>query len=249
MVRSASWRCRRLCGGAGELRLYAQAIRHRRRVQLSGQRRELFRRQSSEKRLQQNFGFAQASVEVIVNLIEHLPRAAGLHGDTPRDVAGRLAEFAVKLFECSGKNAQLVEEARSIVEQHVVKNSVPRGGALRRVAAEESRVQWFDDGQMGDLAAAGSDRAAKRDEGRGQPLEQVCRDRNLLPGAHELPAGAQRECVVERHAHHGVRAFPPMNDGLEDLSLLPRQSRNPVLGHAPARGGRKFAEPKEHPCP
>jgi hypothetical protein len=94
-------------------------------IQRGPQGRQLLLREHAQKRLQHDLGFAQAGIEVVVDVVEPLPGIARMHAQALRDVAGRLVELALKVFERLREDTELVEEARAGAEKHMVKNSVP----------------------------------------------------------------------------------------------------------------------------
>ena len=73
----------------------------------------------------------------------------------------------------------------------MMQNTVPGSSALRGVASEEIRVQRFDDGNVAHVAAAVGHGDGSVDEGGSESFVKLTSDRNLLPGADQLPTGAQ----------------------------------------------------------
>lgn len=73
-------------------------------------------------------------------------------------------------------------------------------------------------------------------------------DRDLLSRTHQLSTGTEGKRGIQRHAHHGVRAFPSLHDNIKDAVLVPRQSSDPIVGHATS-GMRARLAPRYHTVP
>jgi len=73
-------------------------------------------------------------------------------------------------------------------------------------------------------------------------------DRDLLSGTHQLSTGTEGKRGIQRHAHHGVRAFPALHDNIKDAVFVPRQSSDPIVAHAPT-GMRARLAPRYHTVP
>ena len=56
--------------------------------------------------------------------------------------------------------------------------------------------------------------------------KQTGRDGNLLAGADQLCGGAERNRLVQSHAHHGVGTFPAPDHDLNIWLFLARQCRD-----------------------
>lgn len=177
---------------AGETGLCSHALDRRRRVEFRRQSRHLVGGKRAEKALEDDLRFAQAGAEIVVQVIELRPAIGGLDRSSLGDIARGFVEFALDLLESIGKNAQLVEEAGAIAEQEMVENAVPGGRALARVAAEEFGIQRLDGRDARDQAAARRERIAQSDQSGRKTIEEIGSDGNLLAGANEFAACAQR---------------------------------------------------------
>ncbi len=178
--------------GAGETGLGAQALDGRGRIEFGGQTGQLFRGQQTQEALQDNLRLAQARAEIVVEIVELRPAIGGLDGCSPGNIAGRFVKLAVDLLESVGENAELVEKARAIAEQEMVEDCVPGGRALACIVAEKFPVQGLDGGNSCDTTAPRIERVAKTDERGGKASEQIGGDGNLLAGANQFAARAQR---------------------------------------------------------
>lgn len=57
-----------------------------------------------------------------------------------------------------------MEKAGAFAEENVMKDAVPRSGALPSVTAKEFGFERFDDGQTSDMAAASGEGGAKENQ-------------------------------------------------------------------------------------
>jgi hypothetical protein len=191
--------------------------------ELGGQVLEAFGRKGLEQGFQDDFGLAEAGVEVVVERIEQGPGVLRLGGDALGDVGGGIMKFGFNVVHGGGEDAEFVEETGALGKENVVEDAVPGSGALARVAAEEFGAERLDMGNIGDVLAGAQKGVAGGAELAGRAREKFGGDANLLTSANELAAGTESEGVLQGDAHHGVFAFPTGYDGSENAVLITGQ--------------------------
>lgn len=224
------------------------ATRQWRTAQFPGQRRNVVGRQGTEERLEDDFQFPETGAEIVVKRIHCIP------GLICRERIGRkffdsLVKFAADAVDRSGKYSQFLEEASSRAEKDEVEEAVPRSGVLCGASAKVAGLERLDGRDAGVLAAVAGDRPASTSQNVSEAGEQIGGHHNLFPGADYFAARAQRKRVAKRDAHHGVRALPLLDDGIEKLTFFTGERGKPVLRHPPARGSRSALGKEEHPMP
>ena len=206
---------RRLRGGASCRRAEARTERLDR-----GDAGELIERNRLEVGFQKDFGFAQAGAEIISGGHQESSSNRRDHGQARRDIAGGVLKLTFEVLDRFGKNPQLVKKPRSAAEKHVMKDSIPGSGALSCIAAKEFRFKGPQQ-EAGGRHDREQKESHKMKSGGREAIQEIGGDRNLLAGADKLATRAQRKSIVERDAHHRIRAFPSANDRLKDY-VFPR---------------------------
>jgi hypothetical protein len=179
-------------------------------------------RQRSQEAFQQNFGLAQAGVEVVVVAFERLPGLIGMDRLGSGEIIGFGVEFPNEIFERLGQDAEFLEEARTIGEEDAVQKLVPRRGALRGLAFEEFGIQGQDLGNVADVTATVRNRLASSDQDDRGAREQISGDGDLKSGADQFASEAQGKCLVQRNAGHGIGGFPIAHYDVEEVSFIAR---------------------------
>lgn len=183
--------CRSSDDARPRLQPLSHAFCHRDRTQLDGKGCELFGRKRAKKRFQYYFGFAETSIEVIVEIVEALPAIGWLDRKALAEVFCGFIEFANDMLDRIGEDAELLEEARAVGEQYVVKKLVPVGGILSGFAAKEFSFERLDQRKIGQVATASGKSVARGDESVSDANEKIGRHENLLARADKFAAGAQ----------------------------------------------------------
>jgi hypothetical protein len=208
-------------------------------MQLDGEGCQLLGWESTEERFQQYLGLAHARIEIVMEAIEQPPTGGRLYGRGAGDVVSYFVEFTIQPLECVAKDPQLMEKARALSKEHVVQEAVPGGSALSGVTPEEVCLQRFDGWKVADVLAATDEGLARGNKPFGEAPQESRSHRDLLARTNQLSPRPERECLVQSDTHHGIRAFPAAYDGIEYLTLVPRQSCNPIVSHA-SPGGEKL---------
>ena len=92
---NARWTGLILCGRAGKPGLHADVLRLGGSIQFRANSRQLLGRQRAQESFEDNFRFAQARIEIIVQAVKPGPTIARLHGEPLRNVGGGFLEFAL----------------------------------------------------------------------------------------------------------------------------------------------------------
>ncbi len=167
---------------------WAQEFRRGRIFQFSSEAGHMAGREGVEEGFQDNLRLSEASVEIIMLAFERSPASGRLRGQTAGNVSGCFAEFAIQLLKRRRKDAELVEKPGTFAEQHMMKDTVPRSGALSRIAAEKLSFEGFDHGKAADMTTAVRQNCAKRNERIRETPKKIRRDGYLLAGANQLTA-------------------------------------------------------------
>jgi hypothetical protein len=141
--------------GAGPgARAGAQELVRREIFQFSAEAGDMAGGKRMEEGLQDDLRLAEASIKIVVLAFERPPARGRLGGQTLGNIGGRFAEFVFQLLEGGGENAELVKKSGTLSKEHMMKDAIPGGGALRGVAAEEFGSERLDGRQAGDVPAA-----------------------------------------------------------------------------------------------
>jgi hypothetical protein len=184
--------CRSSDDARPRLQPLSYAFCHRDGTQLDGKGCELLGRERAKKGFQYYFGFAKTGVEVIVQKVEALPAIGWLDRKAPTEVFGCLVELANDMLNGIGKDAQLLEEARAVGKQDVVKKFVPVSGVLSSFSAEEFSLEGLDQRKISQVATAGGKCVASGNKCVSNAHEQISRHENLLARTDKFAACAQR---------------------------------------------------------
>lgn len=197
--------------------------------------------------LQDDFGFAEAGVEIEMERIEAAPGEVGIGGEAVGDIGSSFEELVVDALDRFGEDAELVEETRTLCKKDGVEDAVPRGRALAGIAAKEFGTEGIHKRNFGKMAAGERKRlTAKNQLARNAPHE-FRGDTNLLPSANQLAAGAIRESVLESNTEHSVAGFPAHDDGFEEAVFVARQTGKPGRRHTTLRRRGNRPPPRKHP--
>src|SRR5580704_10610368 len=196
--------------------------------QFSGEASDLISWKRPDERFQDDLTFAKTSIKIVVDAFERGPALGRVNGQTSSDVRGCFGKLEFQLFECGGKDAQLVKKSGTIAEEDMVQKAVPGSGALTCIAAKEFSFERLDDRERSDVAATMGKDSAERNQRAREACEKIGRDGNLLAGADQLAASTESDRVIQRDAHYGEAAFPAGSDGFKNTVLFPRQSGHPI---------------------
>src|SRR5580700_8621404 len=118
-----------------------------------------------------------------------------------------------------------------------MKETVPGCRALPDVSAEKFRVRWLDEWKTTYVFSAFRKHGAGVGEHTSKTEQEIGSNRHLLLGADQLAARTLSKCLIKRHAHHRVGAFPVANGLLENLVFLPWERSPPIIGCATSDWG------------
>lgn len=110
---------------------------------------KLIFRESDKEGLEQDLGFTETGIEIVMTGVEGGPERVGIERKAVRKVRGNLGEVSVEIFDQIGESADLVQELGAMGEQNTIEQGIHAGGALRFRADEVSGVEW---GSVGDNA-------------------------------------------------------------------------------------------------
>ncbi len=110
--------------------------------------------QGAEERLHQDFRFAEAGGEVILQAFQLLPAIAWCNRACCGDVLGGVIIFSSELLQSFRQNSQFLEITGAAGKENAVEEFVPRGRGLRSFTAEVLRIQRGDIGNVTDVPAA-----------------------------------------------------------------------------------------------
>jgi hypothetical protein len=105
---------------------------------LGGKPSQLIRRERPQKGFQDDFRFAQAGIEIVVEEIEKHPERAGL--GRFRNLPDGPVKFLIELADDIRENLQFVNEPLPFAKNHMMQKRVPVGGCLGCVPPEERRI-------------------------------------------------------------------------------------------------------------
>lgn len=124
-------------------------------------------RQREHKGFEDNDGFAQAGVNVVMQLIEPEPRRIRMNVQAGGELLGLLMKFDAQGTDAHFEDAKFVKESRPAAKENAVHQLIPLGILASRLAAIKRWIERGHGGRHGKMAPPLLNRAARRCEGFG----------------------------------------------------------------------------------
>jgi hypothetical protein len=184
-----------------------------------------------KKGLEQDHGFAQAGIQVVVHGIQHIPLAIRVRGIAASEFRNGGLEAGMEIFDEIRERGDLIGELRLARKQNPAKQVVKQSDALTLGMLKILRIQRRDvrcDPEMFRMVRHHLQQRVKRLR---QALTEGWRDGEHLVSLGTSSCTTESQGFVQIDAKHGIGCFQPTNATEISMRLIAVEGQAPILGH------------------
>ncbi len=184
-----------------------------------------------EKGLEDNDGFAEAGIQVVMNGIEKFPLKVGADGIAGSQFIGGRLKTGVEFVDEIGERGDFVIKLRPASEKDPAEKIVEQrdalaAGMLKIIGVERSKIRC--NAEMFGMFEHHEQHGAER---MSEPLAECWRNRKDLIRLGNPAVLAQTKSFVESNTEHGVGGLEATNIIEVDFRFLALQGYTPILRH------------------
>lgn len=168
---------------------------------------QLVLRQRQQEALQQNDGFAEARVEVVVRSIEQVPFALGLKQGWVVQFFRGVAETVVQMLDQLYQGRDFVKKLGTLAEKNSAADSVEAGGTAALGQLKIVGIQRAEIGNSAKVLGMPEHRAQQRQERDCESLAKCGSHRERLTGFPEPAMATKSERLIQIDTEHRVSCF------------------------------------------
>jgi len=197
-----------------------------------GELGELFGRESMEEALEQDDGFAEASIEVVMRAIEDLPFTLRMQGEGILQVSGGTGEGLFEVLDEVNQSGDFVKELRALGQHDAAAKIVEACGATTFWILKIFGVEWIDARGSAEVLCVRKHGAKNELDISGKAFAKRGRNGEGQIGFVELTAAAKAHGLIQIDAEDGVGSFEKPEGVKVGSGFFGREWRAPTLGNA-----------------